>query len=58
MNSETSMLSDAELDQVSGGQASTPVFRTVLDMSAASFGAGIYGSDVKSLSGTDLGSTR
>ena len=36
MNIQNSILTDEELNQVSGGQVSTPVFRTVLDMSAAS----------------------
>ncbi len=36
MINQTSILSDAELEQVVGGNVGTPVFRTVLDNSAAS----------------------
>lgn len=36
MNTQNSILTKEELNQVSGGQAGTPVFRTVLDISAAS----------------------
>lgn len=39
MKLQNAMLTGDELDQVSGGQPGTPVFRTVLDTSAASTAA-------------------
>ena len=36
MDTQNANLVDEELKKVSGGQLDTPVFRTVLDMSAAS----------------------